>query len=87
MQTSAYAVWMIFDVVIEREPDNAVLVGSVPAVRGAHTQGNSTQEVLERLSEVLHLLASEGLVALDGEVEFRVSALDTGPQESPHSRL
>ncbi|WP_343628681.1 type II toxin-antitoxin system HicB family antitoxin [Roseateles sp.] len=77
MQMSAYAVLMIFDVVIEREPDSTVLVGSVPAVRGAYTQGGSTQEVLERLSEVLHLLASEGLVALDGGIEFRVSSLDT----------
>jgi len=38
-----------FDVIVERDLDTGVLVGSVPGWPGAHSQG-STPEELEQLS-------------------------------------
>ena len=51
---------MKFNAVIERDPGSDVLVASIPGISGAHTQGASVDEVLERLSEVVQLLAEEG---------------------------
>ena len=56
---------MIFNALIERDPDSEVLVGSVPEVRSAYTQGATVDEVLERLTEVLQMLAEEGLHRLE----------------------
>ena len=64
---------MIFNALIERDPDSAVLVGSVPDVRSAYTQGATVDEVLERLTEVLQMLAEEGLVNIDGGIAFNLT--------------
>ncbi len=64
---------MIFNALIERDPDSDVLVGSVPEVRSAYTQGASVEEVLERLTEVLQLLAEEGMVNIDGGIAFNTT--------------
>ncbi|WP_343637658.1 type II toxin-antitoxin system HicB family antitoxin [Roseateles sp.] len=64
---------MIFNALIERDPGSDVLVGSVPEVRSAYTQGASVEEVLERLTEVLQLLAEEGMVNIDGGIAFNTT--------------
>ncbi|MBO9687266.1 type II toxin-antitoxin system HicB family antitoxin [Roseateles chitosanitabidus] len=64
---------MIFNALIERDPDSDVLVGSVPDVRSAYTQGATITEVLERLTEVLEMLAEEGLVNIDGGIAFNTT--------------
>lgn len=64
---------MIFNALIERDPDSEVLVGSVPEVRSAYTQGATVDEVLERLTEVLQMLAGEGLVNIDGGIAFNLT--------------
>ena len=43
-----------FTVVIERD-EEGYLVGSVPALKGCHTQGGSMDELLERLKEAIRL--------------------------------
>lgn len=54
--------------VIERDLTTGVLVGSVPGIPGAHTQGASVEEVRRNLVEVLDLLGEAG--ALGAESEF-----------------
>ncbi|HEY1398669.1 type II toxin-antitoxin system HicB family antitoxin [Roseateles sp.] len=64
---------MIFNALIEREPDSDILVGSVPEVRSAYTQGATVAEVLENLTEVLQMLAEEGMVNIEGGIAFNTT--------------
>ncbi|MCH8108992.1 MAG: type II toxin-antitoxin system HicB family antitoxin [Chloroflexi bacterium] len=43
-----------FTVVIERDEDG-YLVGSVPSLRGCHTQARTMDELLERMKEAIQL--------------------------------
>jgi len=43
-----------FTVIIERD-EEGYLVGSVPALRGCHTQATSMDELLERIREAIQL--------------------------------
>ena len=54
--------------IIERDLATGLLVGSVPGIPGAHTQGASVDEVRSNLIEVLELLHEQG--ALVRETEF-----------------
>lgn len=47
---------------IERDPETGLLVGSVPGVPGAHTQGATVEEVRSNLAEVVELLREEGVL-------------------------
>ena len=49
---------------IERDPDTGVLVGNVPGVPGAHTQGETVEELYANLTEVLEMLQEHTAVAL-----------------------
>lgn len=59
---------MNFNAVIERDLETGLLVGSVPGIPGAHTQGETIEEVRTNLAEVIELLQSEN--ALEPESEF-----------------
>lgn len=59
--------------IIERDLETGLLVGSVPGIPGAHTQGRSVDEVRANLLEVLELLRDEG--ALTAETEFVATAV------------
>ena len=43
-----------FAVVIERD-EEGYLVGSVPALKGCHTQARSMDELVKRIKEAIHL--------------------------------
>ena len=43
-----------FTVVIEKDEDG-IYVGSVPALRGCHTQGKTMDELLENIKEAIEL--------------------------------
>lgn len=47
-----------FTVLIERDEDGW-LVGSVPALRGCHTQGKTMDELLKNIKEVIELCLEE----------------------------
>lgn len=47
---------------IERDPETGLLVGSVPGVPGAHTQGATVEEIRSNLAEVVDLLREEGVL-------------------------
>lgn len=59
---------MFLNAVIERDLQTGLLVGSVPGIPGAHTQGESVEEVRANLVEVIELLQAQN--ALTPESEF-----------------
>ena len=59
---------MNLNAVIERDVATGLLVGSVPGIPGAHTQGETIEEVRTNLSEVIELLQAEN--ALEPESKF-----------------
>ena len=56
-----------FSIVVERDPDTGLYVGSVPGFPGAHSQAESLDELNANMREVLELLLEGGDVALEAE--------------------
>ena len=56
-----------YTAVIERCPDTRLYVGCVPGFPGAHSQGETLEELNANLREVIELLLEDGEPALDGE--------------------
>jgi predicted RNase H-like HicB family nuclease len=56
-----------YTAVIERCPDTGVLVGYVPGFPGAHSQGESLDELAENLAEVINMLLEDGEPKLESE--------------------
>jgi predicted RNase H-like HicB family nuclease len=58
---------MNLNALIERDLATGLLVGSVPGIPGAHTQGKTIEEVRANLSEVIELLRAEDAFELESE--------------------
>jgi len=56
-----------FNVVVERDPDTGTYVGYVPGWPGAHTQGDTLDELQVNLKEVLAMLLEDGDPKLQSE--------------------
>jgi len=56
-----------FTAVIERDADTGLLVGHVPGMPGAHSQGETLDELNRNLREVIEMLLEEGQPVLEGE--------------------
>ncbi len=56
-----------FSVVVERDPDTGVYVGYVPGWPGAHSQGDSLDELQPNLQEVISVLLEDGDPRLESE--------------------
>ena len=56
-----------YTAVIERCPETRLYVGYVPGFPGAHSQGETLEELNVNLREVIELLLEDGEPALDGE--------------------
>ena len=56
-----------FTAVIERCPDTGLFVGYVPGFPGAHSQGESLDELQENLAEVIRMLLEDGEPKLESE--------------------
>ncbi len=55
--------WKEFTVIIERD-EEGFLVGTVPSLKGCHTQARSLDELMERMKEAIQLcLEVEGETA------------------------
>ena len=55
--------WKEFSVIIERD-EEGFLVGTVPSLKGCHTQARSLDELMERMREAIQLcLEVEGETA------------------------
>ncbi len=53
--------------VVERCPDTGVYVGYVPGFPGAHSQGETLDELNSNLREVIEMLLEEGEPKLEAE--------------------
>ncbi|MGC3991875.1 MAG: type II toxin-antitoxin system HicB family antitoxin [Chthoniobacteraceae bacterium] len=56
-----------FTAVIERCPDTGLFVGYVPGFPGAHSQGESLDELHANLREVIEMLLEDGEPVLEAE--------------------
>ncbi len=56
-----------FTAVIERDPDTGLFVGSVPGFPGAHSQGETLDELHANLQEVIAMRLEDGEPELESE--------------------
>jgi len=56
-----------FDIVIERDPETGLLVGHLPGWPGAHSQGETVQELHSNLRDVVEMLLEDGEPRLESE--------------------
>ena len=56
-----------FTAVIEKCPDTGFLVGYVPGFPGAHSQGETLDELNRNLAEVIEMLMEDGEPELESE--------------------
>ena len=56
-----------FNVIVERDPETGLFVGSVPGWPGAHSQGATLDELDENLREVIAILLEDEDPALESE--------------------
>lgn len=57
----------IYSAVIERCPQTGVYVGFVPGFPGAHSQGETVDELTDNLREVIAMLLEDGDPVLESE--------------------
>lgn len=63
----------IFDVLVEKDPETGLFVGSVPGWPGAHSQGATLDELDGNLREAIAMLLEDG----DPELESELVGLQT----------
>jgi len=56
-----------YTAIIERCPDTGLLVGYVPGFPGAHSQGDTLDELSDNLTEVINMLLEDGDPKLESE--------------------
>ncbi|HTU89076.1 MAG TPA: type II toxin-antitoxin system HicB family antitoxin [Gemmataceae bacterium] len=56
-----------FTVIVERCPDTNLYVGHVPGFPGAHSQGETLDELRQNMKEVIAMLLEDGDPALESE--------------------
>ena len=56
-----------YSAVIERDPTTHLLVGFIPGFPGAHSQGETMEELSENLKEVISLLLEDGEPVMESE--------------------
>lgn len=56
-----------FSVAVERDPDTGTYVGYVPGWPGAHSQGDTLDELQTNLQKVLAMLLEDGDPKLESE--------------------
>ena len=49
-----------FKAVVERDLETGLIVGYVPSIAGAHTQGETLDELRNNLTEVIAMLLEDG---------------------------
>jgi predicted RNase H-like HicB family nuclease len=57
----------IYTAVIERCSDTGLLVGYVPGFPGAHSQGETIEELSNNLTEVINMLLEDGEPQLESQ--------------------
>ncbi len=57
----------MFNMIVERDPETGIYVGSVPGWPGAHSQGETLEELQKNLREVIEMLLEDGEPELESE--------------------
>jgi predicted RNase H-like HicB family nuclease len=57
----------VYQAIIERYPQTGLLVGYVPGFPGAHSQGETLEELQANLREVIAMLLTDGEPQLEAE--------------------
>lgn len=57
----------VFTAVVEKCPDTGLYIGFVPGFPGAHTQGETLDELNKNLKEVIEMLLEDGTPKLEAE--------------------
>ena len=57
----------LYTAVIERDPATGLLVGYIPGFPGAHSQGETVEELVHNLQEVTGMLLEDGEPNLEAE--------------------
>jgi len=57
----------VYTAVVEKCLDTGLYVGSVPGFPGAHSQGESLEELNQNLQEVIEMLLEDGEPVFDSE--------------------
>jgi predicted RNase H-like HicB family nuclease len=57
----------VFTAVIEKCPDTGLYVGHIPGLRGAHSQGETLDELNRNLKEVVEMLLEDGEPEMEAE--------------------
>ena len=57
-----------YTAVVERDTETGLFVGYVPGFRGAHSQGESMEELQANLAEVVAMLLVDGEPQLEAEL-------------------
>jgi predicted RNase H-like HicB family nuclease len=66
-----------FKAVVEKDSSTGLFVGYVPGLPGAHTQGETLDELRNNLREVIEMILEDGEPLLEGEfVEVETVAVD-----------
>ncbi len=58
-----------FNVIVERDPDTGLLVGSIPGWPGAHSQGTTFDELANGLRKVVAMVREDGDSRLESEFD------------------
>ncbi len=58
---------MFFTAIVEKCPDTGLYVGYVPNFAGAHSQGETLDELYQNLHEVIEMLLEDGQPVLETE--------------------
>ena len=56
-----------FTAVVERDPDTGTYVGYIPGFPGAHSQGETPEDLEQNLREVIAMLLEDGDPPLESE--------------------
>jgi predicted RNase H-like HicB family nuclease len=56
-----------YTAVIEKCPETGMYIGYVPGFKGAHSQGDSLDELNKNLKEVIEMLLEDGEPAMETE--------------------
>lgn len=56
-----------FTAIVERDLDTNLYVGYIPGFKGAHSQGETLDELQENLKEVIEMLLEDGDVIFETE--------------------
>jgi predicted RNase H-like HicB family nuclease len=56
-----------FTAIVERDPDTKLYVGYVPGLSGAHSQGDTLDELQDNLREVIEMLLEDEDITFEAE--------------------